>query len=217
MSNYRSAISDAIKTILTGKTIAGDRVFTSLDRKLDPVKDLPAIMVYSQKARRGTDDMGRSVIPRLVDVTIECAVLAPVGTELDAVSEFAASIEELLDANRTLNNTVNNCLWTESVTDVTNHGATTMGAAMISYEVDVFTNVHPFGGSELPDDGFTEPPTLVMSDPDVHSPAFPDGRASMPFDPTNPTDATNPLPPNDVVQCGPNGCDLPAWGGEIVR
>lgn len=200
MSNYRSTISEAIKTILTGKTIAGDRVFTSLDRKLDPEKDLPAIMVYSQKARRGADDLGRALIPRIVEVTIECAVTAPVGTELAAASDFAAEIELLMDANRTLNNTVNNCRWMESVTDVTNHGALTMGAAMMQYEVDVFTNQQPDGFSEFGDDGFVTPPTLVFSDPDVHAPNF------FPV-----------MPPPDVVDCGPDGCDLPAWGGEIEK
>lgn len=194
---YRAQIAAAVKAQLVGKTIAGNQVMTSLDRKLDPAKDLPAVLVYTMASRRGREDYGQSLIPRLVLVTIECAVLAEPGQELVAAEDFAEQIEVAMDADRTLGRTVNNCLWQQSVSDVTSHGAKTMGVAMIQYEVDVFTNQRPDGYFEFSDDGFTAPPSHVQTAPHVTMPGVPDQ-----------------FPDADTA-CGPDGCNIPAWDGEV--
>lgn len=213
VDNYRDRINAAIQQQLTGKTAVGDRIFTSLDRRLDPETDLPALMVYSQVAVRGRDDNGKSMIPRLVTVTIECATLAEPHQELTAVNAIVAQVEAVMDADRTLGQTVNACEWQMSISDVTSHGALPMGVAMIEYEVDIFTNQKADGWAELYDDGFTAPPTLVQTNPSVSGPAFQDWGTEQVGG--NPPGVPGVPPRNPDMACGPNGCDLPAWGNEV--
>jgi len=73
-NSYRTRINAAIQAQLTGETVAGDSVHVSLDRPLSPESDLPAILIYTQAARRGPVDYGNSLIPRVVHVTIEAAI-----------------------------------------------------------------------------------------------------------------------------------------------
>lgn len=215
MSSYREAINQAVKAQLTGKTIAGTRIFTSLDRPLDPQTDLPAIMVYTTTSRRGRDDMGNGLIPRLVTVVIEAAVLADPGVEISAAEGFADEIETAMDADRSLGLVVNDCQWQQAATDATSHGAVTMGAAILQYEVEIFTNVKPDGAYEDGDDGFTAPPSHIEVSPlPVPIPPEWEGAPNEDhfFDTVEP-----PLIPNPDTACGPDGCDIPAWAGERDR
>lgn len=200
-TGYRAAIAASVKAQLLGKTIAGTNVLTSLDRRLDPEKDLPAVMVYTMASHRGREDYGQSLIPRLVTVGIECAVLADPGQELAAAEAFADQIETAMDADRTLGKTVNNCIWQQSISDVTSHGARTMGVAMLQYEVDIFTNQRPDGFFEFHDDGFTAPPRIVTTSPDAVATYLAD---------------IAPIPEKSTeTACGPNGCNIPDWHGEV--
>ena len=195
MTSYRQQIKDAIKAQLSGKTIAGEQIFTSLDRQLDPENDLPAIMVYTQEARRGPEDYGKSVTPRVVTITIEAATLGQPLAEMDAAEVFADEIEKAMEADRTIGKLVENCLWQQTMTDVTSHGAREIGVCLLQYEATMLTNPLPDGGWEYGDDGFTEPPATVQTVPDVVPPDY-------------------GLPPDDSL-CGPDGCDIPAWNGEV--
>lgn len=215
MSSYREAINEAVKAQLTGKTIAGDRIFTSLDRPLDPSKDLPAIMVYTTTSRRGRNDMGNGLIPRMVTVVIEAAVLAGAGLEIGAAEAFADEIETAMEADRSLGLVVNDCQWQQAATDATSHGSVTMGAAILQYEVEIFTHVKPDGAFEPADDGFTAPPSNIEVGPRPVPvpPEWEDAFNEEEFyQTTNP-----PLVPDPDSACGPNGCNIPAWGGERDR
>ena len=195
MTSYRSHITEAIKTQLSGKTIAGGSVFTSLDRKIDPANDLPAIMIYTQASRRGKEDYGNSIIPRMVTVSIEAAVASTVGQELNDAEALADQIEVAMEADRSLGRVVNDCEWQQTLTDVTSHGRTPMGVCMLQYQVEILTNQRPDDFFEPEADGFTAPPTAVQTVPDVV-----------------------PLPDDldwDAPVCGPDGCDIPAWLGEL--
>lgn len=215
MSSYRDAINQAVKAQLTGKTIAGDRIFTSLDRLLDPATDLPAIMVYTTTSRRGRNDLGNGLIPRLVNVVIEAAVVAGAGLEIGAAEAFADEIETAIEADRSLGLVVNDCQWQQAATDATSHGSVTMGAAIVQYEVEIFTHVKPDGAYEPGDDGFTAPPTEIQVGP-LPVPVPPEWLGELNddefFQTTNP-----PLVPDPDTACGQNGCDIPAWRGERDR
>lgn len=195
--SYREDIANAAKAVLLGKTDAGDKIMTSLDRKLDPEKDLPAVMVYCGPARRGPEDYGQSLIPRQVTLIIECATRAPAMQELQAAAQFAEQIEAAMDADRSLGNVVNDSRWQQTMPDVTSHGAVTMGVAIIQYEVEILTNQRPDWHFEFNDDGFTAPPSTVQTVPGIVPPA----------------DDIPPPPPDTA--CGPNGCNIPDWAGEL--
>lgn len=195
MTSYRTQIKDAIKAQLTGKTIAGAQIFTSLDRQLDPENDLPAILVYTQDSRRGPEDFGKSVTPRVVTITLEAATLGQALSEMDAAEAFADQIEVAMEGDRTLGKLVENCVWQHTMTDVTSHGSREIGVCLLEYQVTMLTNPVAAGAWEYHDDGFTEPPHHVQTVPNVVPPP-------------------GSLPPDDSL-CGPDGCDIPAWAGEV--
>lgn len=196
MSSYRRAITEAIRRQLLGKTAAGANVLTSLDRPLNPKTDLPAIMIYTMTARRGKEDYGQTLIERLVTVGIEGAVLADAGREIESAEDMAAAIEDAIEADNTLGLVVNDCNWQQSISDATSHGGFTMGVCLLQYEVQIFTNQLP--ASAFEGDGPEHTPHLVNSVPDIVMPA-------------------DPEPPRIVgdLACGPDGCDIPDWQGEL--
>lgn len=194
--SYRKAVRDAVKAMLTGETSAGANVFTSLDRPLKP-DELPAILIYTQTSKRGPKDNGRSFVPRIVTVTIEGAISSKPDTALDDAEDLAEAIEAIMEGDLTLGNVVTDTQWLQSVSDISSAGSTTLGVCMLEYDVTILTNERPAGEYEFTDDGFTEPPTLVEVEPT----------------PIPPDVIGGPTPPPDTA-CGPDGCDIPAWGGE---
>lgn len=196
--NYRTQINQALKTMLLERTPAGDRVYTALDRPLNPASDFPAIVIYTMDARRNPQDYGRSLVSRTVKIGIEAGVIGDEVTALPTVEEFADLIEGLLEADTTILNVATDSRWMSTITDTTSAGERTLGIALIEYEVDIFTHLR---NPDTQDDGFDGVPTVVYSVPDATKPLG--GR---------------PLPPvQEDTACGENGCDLPAWGGEVVK
>lgn len=197
MSSYRAQVNNAMKAALLGQTVAQQSVFTSLDRPLHP-SDLPAIIVYAQGARRGPQDYGNSLIPRMLDVTIECAVQAAPETAQAQADALVDAIEELIEADPTLGNVVQNTVWQRSLSDVASHGTSTLGVGLLQYEVTILTSERLPEAFGIGDDGFTGTPTVVYTLPDVTGPGLFQG-----------------VQPDPSAPCGPEGCDLPAWGGEV--
>lgn len=206
-TSYRTAIVNAVRAQLLGKTdAADDKVFTSLDRPLNPATDLPAVIIYTQASRRSGNDYGRTVVPRMVTVTIEGAVLAAAGQELAAANALAEQIEDAWEADLTLGQLVHDSEWQQTVTDVTSHGQKTMGVCLLQYQVEVLTRVAPDGVYEFHDDGYTAPPTVVYTDP-------------VPVPPPEDyfVQDSEQIKPDPNLACGPDGCDIPAWGEELQR
>lgn len=194
--SYRTQISEALKAQLIGKTEAGSRVFTSLDRPLNPKTDFPAVIIYAQASRRSSQDYGNTLIPRTVSVGIEAAISADPLNAMAAAEALADAIELAIEADPTLGLLVENTKWLQTLTDTTSVGETTLGVVLLEYSVDMLTNPRT-ESLFTDDDGFTAPPTKVFSH-------------------TEPTiaDHQDPLVIPDVADCGEDGCDLPAWGGE---
>ena len=191
---YRADIRAAVRAMLLGNTPAADRVFVRLDRPLNPATDLPAIVIYTTMAKRSGESNGNALIPRVVTVSIEAALQASPEAAIDLAEAMAETIEDLIEADPSLGNLVRNCTWRQSISDTSGQGAQTLGVALVEYDVEFDTQRLPddaFTG----DDGFTTPPTVVISDPIPRGPGFPDQLTS------------------DSL-CGPDGCDIPAWGGE---
>lgn len=203
-TSYRTAIVNAVKAQLLGKTIAADsKVFTSLDRPLNPATDLPAIIIYTQASRRSGNDYGRTVVPRMVTVTIEGAVLANAGQELIAANALAEQIEDAWEGDLTLGQLVHDSEWQQTVTDVTSHGQKTMGVCLLQYQVEILTRVAPDGEYEFHDDGYTVPPTSVQTVPVIEPPPADFYVQDAP-----------PVTPDPLVACDEDGCNISAWQGE---
>ena len=221
MSSYRNQINYAIKAQLTGQTVAGFSVFTSLDRPLNPESDLPAIIVYTMSARRGAQDYGNSLIPRTVTVAIEGAVTASPATALIAAADLVDQIETAIENDPTLGNLVTDSKWRQSISDVSSHGSVTMGVCIVEYDVDIMTNAKPDGAYEFPETPLDALPTQVFIAPNSTPAAYsnPDGETplsdadlaeilghdvTIQYPPKNPTDSP----------CPDGSCDVPAWQGD---
>jgi hypothetical protein len=196
MSSYRTQIADAFKARLLGATPAGQSVHASLDRPLQPA-DLPAVLIYTLTAKRGRQDYGNTIIERLVTVNIEAAIQATPATALAQAETMSAAIEAAIEADPTLGNLVEDTRWEQTMSDVSAFGELTLGVVMMEYTVCMLT----VRLDHLPpDDGFLTTPTLVQTRPDPKTVQFPE-----------------PIAPDPESVCGPDGCDIPAWGGELPR
>lgn len=197
MSSYRQQAAAAFSACLMGNTAAGSRVFTKLDRTLSP-SELPAIMVYASDARRGPQDYGNSMVPRVLTVTIEGAVQSTPADALDAADALVDTIEALIESDPSLGNVVNDTRWQRSTTDVTAVGQHTLGVCLLQYEVEMLTHLRGPEAFAIADDGFAGTPVVVFSVPDTTKPKIKDE-----------------ITPDPALDCGPDGCAPPAWGGEV--
>lgn len=189
---YRTAIREAFRTTLAGKTAAGQAVFTALDRPLNPDKDLPAILVYVTTANRADDDYGNMLIPRDVTVIVEAAISATAATALADAESLAEQIEVAIEADPSLGGVVHNVRWLRSNVDQTAKGQTTIGVCLLEYEARVMTMPRTIA---VMDGDFDGPvPSKVFSDPAVRPPGG------------------DPVYGDSL--CRECGCDLPQWGGE---
>jgi hypothetical protein len=196
MTSYRTQVNTAFKAALNGRTVAGPRVHTALDRALSP-SDLPAILIYTQAAKRGPQDYGNSLIPRMLTVTIEAALEATPEAAMVQAEALVESIEAAIEADPTLGNVVQDCRWQQSVADVSSMGKVTLGVGLLAYDVTILTHERPPEAFGIGDDGFDQPPATVFTAPDAH--------------------AANPFPAlHPEFECGPDGCNVPAWGGETT-
>lgn len=196
MTHYRTAIADAFKAVLIDKTEANDRVHTKMARPINPMTETPALCIYCSQAKRGPVDMGNSVVPRIVIVTIEGAVSSSADRALDAADEMADAIEEVLEKHQTIGNLVENVRWMRTITDANMMGQTTVGVCLLEYEVCLLTEnrqADPFG------EDLGGIPKIVHTLPDnTGAELFPPGR-----------------PADDGPACGVGGCAPEAWGGEV--
>jgi hypothetical protein len=192
--SYRTQIAAAVKAALLDQTAAGQRVFTAMDRPLSPA-DLPAVMIYTLASQRGTESYGNTIIPRVVTVHIEAAAQAEPVLALDAAEAMATAIEAAVEADPTLGNVVQDTTWQRTMTDTSSHGEMTLGVALLEYQVSMLTERLAHIGD---DDGFTTPPTLVKTNPHPITIDWPET-----------------LKPGPGDLCGPDGCNIPSWGGEV--
>lgn len=199
MSAYLQTAAEAFRAALLGNTAAGQRVLTRLDRPLSPTAaDLPAIIVYANQARRGSQDYGNSLIPRELVVNIEGAVVAMPETALDEAQALVDQIETLIEADPSLAGAVNACRWQRSIADVSSVGSATLGVCLLQYDVEMLTSVRQPEAFGIGDDGFDAPPRIVRTVPDHDT-------APIGY----------PITPDPRFACGPDGCAPPAWGGEV--
>lgn len=197
MNYYRQTIAEAFKAVLIDKTAAEQRVYTKMTRAINP-SETPAILIYATDAKRGDVDMGNSVVPRVVTVTIEGAASSTPDAALDLADSLADAIEAIIEANPTLGNVVQECRWQRTTTDATRLDQHTLGVFLLQFEVDMLTESrqpYPFA-----DDGIERMPHTVYTLPDTEGAEL--------FDPVTPS---TPAP------CGPDGCAPPAWGGEVFK
>lgn len=205
MTTYRKNIKDAARDLLLGQTIAGDSVFSTMDRPIN-TNDMPIIVIYTVASKRG-EDYGRGLTTRIVTVRIEAALTVANPYAADAVAEdFSDTVEAILNADMSWGNKVACATWQETVSDVSSVGEIIVANVLLEYEVEYQTDLRTdsafFGGI---DDPFDEPPTSVQTRPDV---TFTD-QGIFPDRPPIPE------PPPDTA-CDPvHGCNIPAWQGEV--
>lgn len=199
--SYRKAIKAAIKAELDGKTAAGDRVYVTMDRPINPA-DLPIIVIYITAAKRGEQEFGRGLTTRMVTVQVEAALAVDDPYKAEQVAEdFADQVETILGADQSWHNQVQNSTWLGTVTDVSSIGEVVVANVLLEYQVEYLNDLKGEEFLGVRDDGFDQPPTNVTTRPDVDltDDAF--------FRP-------RPKPPADTA-CDPvNGCNIPAWQGE---
>lgn len=225
--SYRTIIGNAMKDRLLGNTSAGVRVFTSLDRPLSP-DDLPAVIIYTMASKRGKDHYGNALINRIVTLNIEAAITSTPEGALAAAEQLADQIEGAIEADPSLGSVVVDTMWQQTLTDVSAHGAVTLGVVLLEYEVEYLTarNLEPLLGADqpIPTQVFIDATTTAQAyvDPLMAASTGTDGQATywgtegQIIPPTVDAGVVSPSrsPEPPKVTCDGDSCDIDAWQGD---
>ena len=192
MPSHRTVIRDYLKTLLTGKTIAGDKVYTNRAKPLGE-EDMPCLLVYTGSDQRGREsrEHDMSMVYRKLEIVVECAIANAREFDLESAMEQAAEdIQGTLAADETLGKHVIECRWQSTDIDIVSEGRKVFGAVRVEFEADLYTR-HDADmdwwewGSDI-----TEPPSQP---PTIIEPAAPDLPPSIYIN--DPETAKRPAPP----------------------
>lgn len=233
MPHLRKEIRSALVAHLKNKTGAGLRVYDSRPLSLDP-KKLPSISIFTPTEKSTLSQDGEHMERRLT-IQIEAAICSGnLGDDMDA---FAEQIEAAILLDRRLGVLLaDDLLLTSTDMEMIDTDAGFGGLRMI-IDTTYFTQyaAEPEDGliTQLPTEVITEPnQTPIMYEeitgrdletgnalPEYASEATGSVLGVNPPPPVDPDAEPSLSPPQrpDYIQpgeCGPEGCDLPAWGGD---
>lgn len=140
MSSERKAIRLAVATLLTGKTAAGSRVFTS---RSDPLfmDELPCLLVYTKS------DSGQILenAPRNYQRTLTLGIelVTDTGTNLpDAADDLADAVEQLIYADKSLGGQVEDTVYKSTECEEGAKGEKLVAACRLLFDV-TYTKLAP--------------------------------------------------------------------------
>lgn len=141
MAHPRTEIREAVVAMLSGATAAGLRVY---DARLDPIKDLPAIVVFTWDEDSDAQSTSPPKLKREVDVDV---VLLVAHTEavsaVRAADNLALQVEAVFDANPFLQGKAEDSVLKSTVVGVRpsdGNGSPLVGEATMTYVVEYRTS-----------------------------------------------------------------------------
>lgn len=159
--SHRTDIRIAAKNRLTGKTIAGETIFTSRARPITE-ENMPALLVYTgtEQCGRPEEDNDGNVRNRKLSLVIEGAIAATRDADLEQqMEEMAAAVEQAIHDDDTLGSLVVSCKWLTTDLDIVAEGRTLIGAIRVEFEASLYTHHNPDGSWY--ETGITETPTDI--------------------------------------------------------
>lgn len=143
MPSYRTIIRRHVKTMLTGKTIAGENVRTN---RATPVgdEDLPIVVIYTTDEKRGkdADENDGNVEFSQMTLVVEGAIGNSRDIDLEeAMDDMADAIRAAIRADDTLGNNVIRCRWTHTEPDILPDARRMIGAVRMEFECWLYTHL----------------------------------------------------------------------------
>lgn len=159
MSHPRQAIREAARQALLNRTRAADRVSTN---RAKPVPQrpmarseegtLPTLLVYTRSEQVALFDESPRRYRRTVELVVEA--VAEEVTDLDGeLDDFAQEVEVAMLRDDTLGGTLNDLRLASTATAIADEGAKLMGAAIITFEAEYFTEAPVPGTDDLDEFG----------------------------------------------------------------
>ena len=134
MAHARTTIRQAIVTLLTGATAAGNNVFDSRVYPVD-ANSLPGIIVYSNNEATDTDTISppRSQT-RVVSISVE--VYAKVTSNVETVvDDLAVEIEQLIGADSTIGGVCKDTVLESTEISLTGEGEKPLAVLTLTFEI----------------------------------------------------------------------------------
>lgn len=147
-------IKEAVKTILKGKTIAGDNVFISRSIPVDEdeLGERPVILIYSSSENVRRLDESPKVYKRELTIAVECVASGNDDDDLDLKLEtLGEQVEAEIEIDDTLGDIVHQTELTGTGYAQDPDGKSPLGSLVLQFSVTFFTDAIRPGSICLPD------------------------------------------------------------------
>ncbi len=132
MANNRANIRSALKTMLTGQTDAGSNVYTNRESRLWQ-SELPAIIISTPEEPVTPESLSSRRYIRDLVISLEVKIEASESVD-DTLDALVADIEDLIDADPSIDGTVLSCVQKSTEVRVDSEGEKDIGVATITFE-----------------------------------------------------------------------------------
>lgn len=162
MSDHpRKAIRDAVKTILTGATDAGEKVYTNRARHTFPA-ELPVILVYTTEENSEVRAVSPNAeLARTLKLVIEIPMKAD-DTLDDRLDAIALQVETVMGRDDTLGGTANFSFLSGTVMGLDAESKYQIGALVMTFDV----NYYGFVNEDVAENDLTEVHTKIDTAPE---------------------------------------------------
>jgi hypothetical protein len=130
--NNRQAIRSALKAMLSGETTAGANVFTNRETRLWQ-SELPAILIYTNQEPSTPESLSARRYIRNLELVIHVKIEATENVD-DDLDQIVTEVEEIIDADQSLQGTVLATSQTNTEIRVDSDGEKDIGIAIITFE-----------------------------------------------------------------------------------
>jgi len=201
MASYRTSIRKKVVAILKNagpQTDAGQRVYGARILPVSGREEIPCLLVYTSDEKNDPTQDGE-YLTRTCTLSIEGAVMGDEIDVEDLADQLADQVESVINSDPRLSGLLmHNLVLKSTATESGIQGEQVIAGFRMDYDAHYMTalkaNDYPQGAM----------PTKVWTIPS----ATPEEYADI-------LGINTPPIPNDENACGPDGCDLPAWQGEL--
>lgn len=154
----RQLIREAAKTMLVGKTIAGQNVASSRPNPLSQAPsahggtdELPAVIIYTRTTKSEVFDESPRRYRHEAELVVECALEIQPGEELDdQLDGIEQQVVDALLADDSLGGIAEDLMLTGSTNTIADAGEKLLGAVIITFQAVYFTDLPESILDEMP-------------------------------------------------------------------
>lgn len=141
MGNSRKLIREKFKTILSGHTNAGSRVFENRARPIWQT-DLPALLIFTEDESVSVFSEAPREYRRNLSLVVECYAAAKDDLD-DVLDTLSGQVEDLVELDDSLGGLANATTLTKTEMNIIDDGQNLTGTARLTFSVDYFTSPMP--------------------------------------------------------------------------